>query len=195
MGDKEGAASLDRGTATAIAGTRSGEGDRNARPKAEGMPRSWWVLALGLVVGVVVSSSVSASPNLQGPGIVRVTNEQLTSKRVDLGAPGLTPGDLLIVTQLVYNRRITTHAIGHEEMLCTYLGRGGVLGGGSRSCQITVYLPEGRIVASGAVHNLVLYSLPVVGGTGIYDNVGGSLTVTQLGGAPRRQLLLFRLTV
>jgi hypothetical protein len=159
------------------------------------MPRLWWILALGLAVGVLISSSVSASPDLQGPGIIRVTNEQLTSTRVDLGAPGLTPGDLLVATQLVYNRRITTRAIGHEEMLCTYLGRGGVLGGGSRSCQITVYLPEGRIVASGAVHNLVLYSLPVIGGTGIYDNVGGSLTVTRLEGVPRRQLLLFRLTI
>ena len=79
--------------------------------------------------------------------------------------------------------------------MCTYLGRGGVLGGGSRNCQITVFLREGRIVASGAMHNLVLYSLPVVGGTGIYDNVGGTLTVTQLEGARRRQLLLFRLTI
>jgi len=159
------------------------------------MPRQWWVLVFGLALGVIVSSSVSASPNLKGPGVVRITNEQLSSTRVDVGTVGPSPGDVLVVTQLVFNRRITMHAIGHEEMLCTYLGRGGVLGGGSRSCQITVYLPEGRIVASGAVHNLVLYSLPVVGGTGIYDNVGGSLTVTQLTSSPRRQLLLFRLTV
>jgi len=159
------------------------------------MPRRWWVFAFGLSVAVIVSSSVSAAPNLKGPGIIRVTNEQLTSQRVDLGVPGLSPGDLLIVTQLVYNKRITPSAIGHEEMMCTYLGRGGVLGGGSRNCQITVFLREGRIIASGAMHNLVLYSLPVVGGTGIYDNVGGTLTVTQLEGARRRQLLLFRLTI
>jgi hypothetical protein len=47
----------------------------------------------------------------------------------------------------------------------------------------------------GAVHNLLLFTLPVVGGTGIYDNVGGTLTVTFLGAPPTRQLLLFRLTV
>jgi hypothetical protein len=37
--------------------------------------------------------------------------------------------------------------------------------------------------------------VPVVGGTGLYNNVGGTLTVTFLGGRPARQLLLFRLTV
>jgi hypothetical protein len=34
-----------------------------------------------------------------------------------------------------------------------------------------------------------------VGGTGIYENVGGTLTATFLGANPVRQLLLFRLTV
>ncbi len=80
-------------------------------------------------------------------------------------------------------------------MLCTHLGRGGVLGGGSRLCTMTFYLPEGRLVAMGAVHNLLFYMVPVVGGTGLYDNVGGTLTVTFLGGRPARQLLLFRLTI
>jgi hypothetical protein len=99
------------------------------------------------------------------------------------------------VTQLLYNRRITTNALGHEELLCTDLGRGGVLGGGSRSCTMTFYLPRGKLVVAGAVHNLVLFTLPVMGGTGIYENVGGTLTVTFLGLEPIRQLLLFRLTV
>ena len=54
---------------------------------------------------------------------------------------------------------------------------------------------RGGGVVAGAVHNLVLFTLPVVGGTGIYDNVGGTLTATFLGSKPIRQLLLFRLTV
>jgi len=159
------------------------------------MPRQWWAFVVGLALVAIVSSSVSASTTLKGPGVVRITNEELSRETVDLGELGPSAGDLLIVTQLLYNRRITERAIGHEEQMCTYLGRGGVLGGGARNCEITIYLPEGRIVASGNVHNLVLYSLPVVGGAGIYDNVGGSMTVTLLGGPPRRQLLLLRLTV
>jgi hypothetical protein len=159
------------------------------------MPRPGWVLLAGLLLGVIVSGTVTASTNLKGPGTIRITNEELSREIVDLGLPGRTAGDQLILTGLVYNRRITPRPLGHEELICTYLGRGGVLGGGSRSCDLTVYLPEGRIMATGTVHNLALYSLAVVGGTGIYDNVGGTLTVTFLGGKPQRQLLFFRLTV
>jgi hypothetical protein len=159
------------------------------------MPRQWGVLVLGLALVAIVSTSISAAPTLEKPSTVRITNEEISREAVDLGDPGKSAGDLLIVTQLLYNKRITQRAIGHEELNCTFLGRGGVLGGGARSCQLTIYLPQGRIVALGNVHNLVLYSLPVVGGAGLYDNVGGSVTVTYLGSTPRRQLLLFRLTI
>jgi hypothetical protein len=160
------------------------------------MPRlRWIVLPILVLVGVVPASGVLASSELTKPGVIRITNRETGREVVDTGGPGPSAGDQLVITQLIYNRRITTRALGHQEMLCTYLGRGGVLGGGSRMCSMTFYLPQGRLVASGAVHNLLFYMVPVIGGTGIYDNVGGTLTVTFLGGRPARQLLLFRLTV
>jgi hypothetical protein len=140
-------------------------------------------------------SSVLAGSELTRPGVVRITNRELTRETVDVGKPGRSTGDLIITTSLLFNRRITERPLGHEEALCTYLGRGHVLGGGTRSCQLEFYLPHGKLLAAGAVHNTLLFSLPVVGGTGLYDNVGGTLTVTFLGGKPARQLLLFRLTV
>lgn len=159
------------------------------------MPRLRWILTVVLLVGAIGGASVHVASGLDRPGVVRITNRQLTRVPVDIGSPGVTPGDTLVLTHLLYNLRITQRALGHEEAVCTYLGRGGVLGGGSRSCQITFYLPEGRILVAGTVHNLLFFTLPVVGGTGIYDNVGGTLTVTYLGNNPVRQLLLFRLTV
>lgn len=159
------------------------------------MPRLRWILPALLVFGMVGGASVKDAPALDRPGVVRITNRQLTRVPVDLGQPGPTPGDSVVLTHMLYNRRITSKALGHEEAICTYLGRGGVLGGGSRSCQLMFYLPQGRILASGTVHNLLFFTLPVVGGTGIYENVGGTLTVTFLGAGPVRQLLLFRLTV
>jgi hypothetical protein len=60
---------------------------------------------------------------------------------------------------------------------------------------MTVFLPMGKIVASGATHNMYIYELPVMGGTGLYHNVRGTLTVTLLGSNPRRELLFFRLTI
>ena len=159
------------------------------------MQRIRWILPLVVLAVAVTASGVLASSELTRPGVVRITSRELARELVDLGAVGPTAGDQLVVSRLLFNRRITTRALGHEELLCTYLGRGGVLGGGSRSCTITFYLPEGRLVVAGGVHNLLLFTLPVVGGTGIYDNVGGTLTATFLGANPIRQLLLFRLTV
>ena len=108
---------------------------------------------------------------------------------------GESAGDQLVVSQLLFNRHITARALGHEEMLCTYLGTAGVLGGGSRYCTMTFYLPRGNSSSRVQSTTSCFYTLPVVGGTGLYDNVGGTLTVTFVGSEPNRQLLLFRLTV
>ena len=159
------------------------------------MQRIRWILPLVVLTGAIAASGVLASSELTRPGVLRITNREVAREVVDVGAIGRSAGDQLVVSALLFNRRITTRPLGHEELLCTYLGRGGVLGGGSRSCTMTFFLPEGRLVVAGAVHNLMLFTLPVVGGTGIYDNVGGTLTVTFLGSTPVRQLLLFRLTV
>jgi hypothetical protein len=159
------------------------------------MPRLRWIVPVLLLVGAVPASGVVASSELSKPGVIRITNREVSRTAVDHGLSGASAGDQLIITHLLFNRRITARALGHQETLCTHLGKGGVLGGGSRSCNMTFYLPEGRLVAMGAVHNLLFYMIPVVGGTGLYDNVGGTLTVTFLGGRPARQLLLFRLTV
>jgi hypothetical protein len=167
-------------------------GANGSRTAMQRIPR---ILPLVVLVGAIAASGVLASSELTRPGVIRITNREIAREFVDLRDPGPTAGDQLVVSQLLFNRRITSSALGHEELLCTYLGRGGVLGGGSRSCTMTFYLPRGKLVVAGAVHNLVLFTLPVMGGTGIYENVGGTLTVTFLGLEPIRQLLLFRLTV
>ena len=159
------------------------------------MQRIRWILPLVVLAGATAVSGVFAGSELTRPGVVRITNREIAREFVDLHALGPTAGDQLVVSSLLFNRRITARPLGHEELLCTHLGRGGVLGGGSRSCTMTFFLPEGKLVAAGAVHNLLLFTLPVVGGTGIYDNVGGTLTATFLSAKPIRQLLLFRLTV
>ena len=168
---------------------------RGANGFRTGMQRFRWIFPVLALVGAVAASTVLAGSELTRPGVIRITNREVARKVIDFAPVGQSAGDQLVVSQLLFNRRITERALGHEEMFCTYLGRGGVLGGGSRSCTMTFFLPEGKIVVMGAVHNLLLYTLPVVGGTGIYDNVGGTLTATFLGSKPTRQLLLFRLTV
>jgi hypothetical protein len=159
------------------------------------MARRVLLLSATTACAAVAVGSVPASSELAGPGTIRVTSREITREVVDVGLHGPSAGDLLVRSALLYNRGITSNAIGHEEVICTYLGAGAAFGDGSRNCVATVFLRRGKLVAEGAVHNLYIYELPVLGGTGIYDNVRGTLTVTFLGNGPRRELLLFRLTV
>jgi hypothetical protein len=63
-----------------------------------------------------------------------------------------------------------------------------------RSCSGTYFLPKGTLVVSGVIQSRLLYAVAVVGGTGLYDNARGTLTVTSTGLRPqRREVLLFRL--
>ena len=50
-------------------------------------------------------------------------------------------------------------------------------------------------MVGGVIASRLFYELAVIGGTGIYDNVRGTLTVTYLGGTPAHEFLLFRLGI
>jgi hypothetical protein len=159
------------------------------------MARRVSLLLAASALGAIAASSVLAASDLAGPGTVRVTTREVVRNTVDVAPRGRSAGDLLIRQALLYNKGITSNAIGHEEMICTYLGSGAAFGEGSRHCVAAVFLPRGEIDAEGVIHNMFIYQLAVIGGTGIYDNVRGTLTVTFLGGGPRRELLLYRLTI
>ena len=63
----------------------------------------------------------------------------------------------------------------------------------TRQCTATYSLPRGKIIAVGAIDSRLLYTVAVVGGTGLYDNARGTLTATATRLSPRREVLLFRL--
>ena len=159
------------------------------------MLRMRWIVPGLLLAGGIAASGVIAGSGLDKPGVIRITSREVSRFAFDSGVAGDSTGDMVVRAKLLFNRRITQSAIGHEELVCTFMGEGTVLGGGSRNCVSTVFLPRGKIISQGAVHNLLFYEIPIVGGTGVYTNVGGSLTVTFLGARPTRQFLLFRLTV
>lgn len=151
------------------------------------MLRKASVLALlGLAAVAVVGARGSHA--LKGPGVIRITDVEAQRTRVDVGKKGLSAGDLEFRRTTLFNTRITKKSIGRGETACTY--------GGDKSshCTGTYFLPQGELVVGGSIASKLLYMQPVLGGTGLYDNVGGTLTVTSLGGKPPRQLLLFRLT-
>jgi hypothetical protein len=148
--------------------------------------------ALGIAVGfsalmVLNGWSLSSSAST-GPATVRVTNREISRVRVDSGRPGRGPGDVEIIRQNLFNKRIKSRPIGHADYVCTFVTKG------IRYCTATFFLPKGRLVAGGSIRYPALHELAVLGGTRLYDNARGTLTVIQATRRPRRDILLFRLT-
>ena len=73
-------------------------------------------------------------------------------------------------------------------LVCTFVGQN------ERSCQGSYVLPRGTIETAGLLKSRLIYMHAIVGGTGLYDNARGTLTVTARGLRPRREILVFRLT-
>jgi hypothetical protein len=148
-------------------------------------------LLFGLTAGVLLSvpvgfGSQSAEETI-GPSVIRVTNRQVEYVRVDVGKHGTSPGDMEIISQSLYNRRVTTKSIGHSDLLCTFVDAR------SRSCRGTYFLPRGKIMVGGSLRFRQFYELAVLGGTGLYNNARGTLTVTRIDTKPTRDIVLFRL--
>jgi hypothetical protein len=132
--------------------------------------------------GVAVVTANGAT----GPAQIRITDVE-TSRSVATPSNGAIAGRVEVVAQRLYNPRLATKPIGRSQLVCTYIDRR------NRTCISTYLLPRGSIVVAGAVQSRLLYTVPVVGGTGLFDNARGSLTVTATHLHPRREVLVFRL--
>jgi hypothetical protein len=140
---------------------------------------AFFALALG---------GASTAKALTGPGVIRITERLVEDARVDLGRRGPSVGDIVVQRGLLYNTRITPKPIGHGELVCTLTGTR------SKICSGVYFLPKGKIVVGGPLLFRQLYELAVLGGTGLYSNARGTLTVTSLHSSrPATDLLLFRL--
>jgi hypothetical protein len=144
------------------------------------------VLTGCLVVPALVYSWTSSA--VTGPATIRITSREISRAHVDAGRPGHGAGDMEVVRQNLFNRRIRAKPIGHAESVCTFTTAR------TRMCTVTVFLPKGRLVAGGSIQYQELYELAVLGGTRLYDNARGTLIVIRTTRKPRRHILLFRLT-
>ncbi len=149
--------------------------------------RVGWLLA-GAIAGIVaVGPWQSRSEAGTGPATIRINDRELAVTRVDMGARGTSPGDVEVVrTRLL--QRGTRGIIGHAELVCTFVDSVR-----SRVCRGTYTLPKGEIVVGGSILYRQFYDLAVLGGTGLYDNARGTLTVTRTHRNPVRDFVAFRL--
>jgi len=146
-----------------------------------------WLLA-GVLVGILAASpSQSRSEASTGPATITINDRELAVTRLDLGTHGISPGDVEVVRTLLLQRG-TRDVIGRGELVCTFVDTVR-----SRVCRGTYVLPKGKLVVGGSILYRQFYDLAVVGGTGLYDNARGTLTVTRTHRKPVRDLVVFRL--
>jgi hypothetical protein len=142
-------------------------------------------LILLACVGAALAAAITARGQT-GPAQIRITDIQV-SYHVARPLRGGRAGMVEAITQRLYNPSLSRKAIGRGVITCTYANSR------TRNCVATYVLPKGTLVATGAVDSRLFYELPIVGGTGLYDNARGTLTVTATHLRPRREVLLFRL--
>jgi len=144
--------------------------------------------AAGAAVLLVVGPATGAE-RLSSPGTIRITDRLVKHIHVAGRAEDTPAGAFDFYRTVLFNKGITPTSIGHSDLTCINTGTG------SSNCSGTYFLPKGKIMVNGVIASRLFYELAVVGGTGLYDNVRGTLTVTYLGGLPAREFLLFRLGI
>ena len=119
-----------------------------------------------------------------GPAVVRLTDVQI--RITHFGDDAVGGGD--IARMRLFGSSSTTRPIGHAVITCMDVGSR------EQTCQGSYVLPRGTLETSGILRTRLFYTQAVVGGTGLFDNARGTLTVTAKSLSPRREILLFRLT-
>jgi hypothetical protein len=144
-------------------------------------------LALGAILASVAFGTLGAGPSVgaTGPAVIRLTDVQVTSTVI--GTPNRA-GTMEIYRQSLYGSTSKTLAIGHGDLTCL------AVSGQERRCDAGYVLPRGTIMTGAIVQSRLFYTAAITGGTGLYDNARGTLTVTATRLSPRREILLFRLS-
>jgi len=139
-------------------------------------------------VAVVAVIVVTGAHGSTGPAQIRITDVQTSYVRIPT-PNGRVAGSVEVIKQRLYNPTLSDAPIGSASLVCTYLDAR------ARTCTGTYALPKGNLVVAGAISSRLLYEIAVVGGTGLFDNARGTLTVTSTDLRPRRrELLVFRLS-
>lgn len=144
------------------------------------------VAASAVVLVVSAGLLAGATHEATGPAVIRLNDKQTGD--VQVGGSVERVGSTEIARLRLFGSSSSSRPIGHAVLTCMSVGSG------ERSCIATYILPRGTLETSGILKTRLFYTQAVTGGTGLYDNARGTLTVTAKSFKPRRELLLFRLS-
>jgi len=140
-----------------------------ARPKARNVAVFASALMLGgFTIGLGVAS---ASSSIAAPVTVKVIEHSLHDKVIDVGKPGDSTGDILTFHNDLYDSS-DTNKVGVDQGQCTRMNPKA----GTWECWWSIVLEDGQVTAEGPYSDTAPTDLyAVTGGTGAYENVGGSV--------------------
>lgn len=141
---------------------------------------------IGAACGWIVLSATVGALGSTGPSQIRITDVQLSDRIASPGEGG-PAGTIETIRQQLYNPSLSKRPIGRSLIVCISSDSP------DRMCTGTYILPRGNLVVTGVVQSRLLYDIPIVGGSGLFDNARGTLTVTASHIKPRHEVLFFRL--
>jgi hypothetical protein len=139
------------------------------------------VVVLGaLAFGLAVASATSG---IAAPTTITVFEHSTTDKVIDVGRHGDSTGDILTFHNKLYDETDTT-TVGKLQGQCVRESPRA----GTWECWWTMSLDDGQVTVEGPFSDTSDTVFAVTGGTGIYENVRGSMQVEAInGGAEYKQ--------
>jgi allene oxide cyclase len=134
--------------------------------------------ALGLA-----AASVGAHPDIASPVQIHVIEHAISDTLTDIGAAGDSSGDLLTFHNPVFDASDSTR-VGRDQGDCIR-----IVPGRSWECRFVTRLAGGSLTVEGPffdAHNSVL---AVTGGTGVYRNARGTMTLKSRAGGTEFDLI------
>jgi hypothetical protein len=149
-------------------------------------------LAVPLFTLAAVAAALAAPGGASTSETLQFVNVQKQFSIVPSGQPQV--GSRTIFTSTIYNRvsqfgKPAGALVGHTEVVCTIVSRT------AAQCLVTAHVPNGQIVAAGAMvtrRGPATNHFAITGGAGAYGTVRGTVVSRDL--SPTRSLVVLHLT-
>jgi hypothetical protein len=134
---------------------------------------------------LTLTSLAPASAHKHERHVLKLTTTTLDQAQADVGKPGLSLGDVSVITEDAYR---DGKKVGTSDLSCTVVRVDLPKHFFAAQCFNTTVLPEGQITSQGYVTSDQIEKVPfeqaITGGTGAYRAARGVLTVDEAGDGP-----------
>jgi len=129
-------------------------------------------VVVALALGAILVSIANGADKVAQPMQIHVIERATTDKVIDTGKPGDTTGDLLTWHNALYDATNKTR-VGHDQGECVRMSPKH----GTWECRWINWIDGGTIAVEGVFFDTKNSVLAITGGTGMYRNARGTMTL------------------